>query len=104
MISGALVASIRHRASSIIEVVRIHISGRAYLLFLAFVWLALVYIVVAFTDMTATMFVGCDWIWRPGKTVLFRRRGGRRCDSHKMLILNPAACGDVRRCCIWRCH
>lgn len=55
---GALVASIRHRAVSIIEVVRIHISRRAYLLFLAFVWLALVYIVVAFTDITATMFVG----------------------------------------------
>ncbi len=55
---SALVASIRHRATSIIEVVRIHISGRAYLLFLAFVWLALVYIVVAFTDITATMFVG----------------------------------------------
>ncbi len=55
---AALVASIRHRATSIIEVVRIHISGRAYLLFLAFVWLALVYIVVAFTDITASMFVG----------------------------------------------
>lgn len=55
---AALVASIRHRATSIIEVVRIHISGRAYLLFLVFVWLALVYIVVAFTDITATMFVG----------------------------------------------
>ena len=55
---AALVASIRHRASSIIEVVRVHISGRAYLLFLTFVWLALVYIVVAFTDITATMFVG----------------------------------------------
>ncbi|MEJ7590317.1 MAG: carbon starvation CstA family protein [Planctomycetaceae bacterium] len=55
---GALVASIRHKATSIIEVVRIHISGRAYLLFLSFVWLALIYIVVAFTDITATMFVG----------------------------------------------
>lgn len=55
---AALVASIRHRATSIIEVVRIHISDRAYILFLAFVWLALVYIVVAFTDITATMFVG----------------------------------------------
>lgn len=55
---SALVASIRHRATSIIEVVRIHISGRAYLLFLTFVWLALVYIVVAFTDVTASMFVG----------------------------------------------
>jgi carbon starvation protein len=55
---SALVASIRHRAASILEVVRIHISTRAYLLFLVFVWLALVYIVVAFTDITATMFVG----------------------------------------------
>lgn len=55
---SALVASIRHRASSIIQVVRVHISGRAYLLFLTFVWLALVYIVVAFTDVTAGMFVG----------------------------------------------
>jgi carbon starvation protein len=55
---SALVASIRHKASSILEVVRIHISGRAYLLFLTFVWLALVYIVVAFTDVTASMFVG----------------------------------------------
>ncbi len=55
---ASLVASIRHRASSIIEVVRVHISRRAYFLFLAFVWLALVYIVVAFTDITASMFVG----------------------------------------------
>lgn len=55
---ASLVASIRHGASSIIEVVRVHISRRAYLLFLAFVWLALVYIVVAFTDITASMFVG----------------------------------------------
>jgi len=55
---AALVASIRHRATSIIEIVRIYISRRAYILFLAFVWLALVYIVVAFTDITATMFVG----------------------------------------------
>ncbi len=55
---GALVASIRHRACSMAEVVRAHISRRAYLLFLGFVWLALVYIVVAFTDITAQMFVG----------------------------------------------
>jgi len=55
---AALVASIRHNANSIIDVVRVHISRRAYLLFLIFVWMALVYIVVAFTDITANMFVG----------------------------------------------
>jgi carbon starvation protein len=54
----ALVASIRHRGLSIAEVVREHMSGRSYLMFLAFIWLALVYIIVAFTDVTAAAFVG----------------------------------------------
>lgn len=54
----ALVASIRHQARSIAEVVRDHMTPRSYLLFLSFVWLALVYIVVAFTDITATSFLG----------------------------------------------
>ncbi len=54
----ALVASIRHKARSIAEVVRDHMSHRAFLLFLCFVWFALVYIIVAFTDITAASFVG----------------------------------------------
>jgi carbon starvation protein len=53
----ALVASIRHKARSIAEVVRDHMSRRAFLLFLTFVWLALVYIIIAFTDITAGAFV-----------------------------------------------
>ena len=55
---SALVASIRHGARSIAEVVREHMSRRSYVLFLSFVWIALVYIVVAFTDITASSFVG----------------------------------------------
>lgn len=55
---SALVASIRHRATSITMVVRSHVSRRAYLLFQTFVYFALMYIVVAFMDITATMFVG----------------------------------------------
>src|SRR5687768_10978636 len=54
----ALVASIRHKARSIAEVVRDHMTQRSYVLFLSFVWLALVYIIVAFTDITAASFVG----------------------------------------------
>src|SRR5258708_11355119 len=54
----ALVASIRHKARSIAEVVRDHMSKRSYILFLSFVWLALVYIIVAFTDVTAGAFHG----------------------------------------------
>lgn len=54
----ALVASIRHKARSIAEVVNEHVSRLSYLMFLAFIWIALVYIVVAFTDVTAGSFVG----------------------------------------------
>lgn len=55
---SALVASIRHKACSITEVVRLNMTRRAYLLFLGFIWIALVYIIVAFTDVTAQSFVG----------------------------------------------
>jgi carbon starvation protein len=54
----SLTASIRHKARSIAEVVRDNMSRRSYILFLSFVWLALVYIIVAFTDVTATSFLG----------------------------------------------
>jgi carbon starvation protein len=54
----ALVASIRHKARSIAEVVREHMTRRSFVLFLAFIWLALVYIIVAFADITASSFVG----------------------------------------------
>jgi carbon starvation protein len=53
----ALVASVRHRARSIAEVVREYMNPRAYILFLLFVWGALVYVIIAFTDVTAGTFV-----------------------------------------------
>jgi len=54
---SALVASIRHKATSIAMVVRQHMSQLSYTLFLAFIWIALVYIIVAFTDVTAGCFI-----------------------------------------------
>jgi carbon starvation protein len=54
---SALVGSVRHRARSVAEIVREHMSRGAFLLFLAFVWLALVYVIVAFTNITAGAFV-----------------------------------------------
>lgn len=54
---SALVASVRHKALTIAEVVRQHMSRLSYLLFLSFIWIALVYIIVAFTDLTAASFV-----------------------------------------------
>ena len=54
--SGSLLASLRHRAASITQVVRKHMSPLAYVTFLMFVWLCLVYIIVAFTAVTAGTF------------------------------------------------
>ncbi len=55
---AALVASVRHKARSIAEVIKEHMTRRSYVLFLLFVWIALVYIIVAFTDLVAGQFVG----------------------------------------------
>jgi carbon starvation protein len=55
---SALVASIRHDGESIAEVVRRQLGRRAWLLILSFIWLALIYVIVAFTDITASTFVG----------------------------------------------
>lgn len=55
---GSLVVSIRHKAKSITEVIRINVSKRAWVLFMLFVWLALDYVIIALTDITASSFVG----------------------------------------------
>lgn len=55
---GSLVASIRHKARSIAEIIREYMGKRSYAIFLAYVWLTIVYIVVAFTDIVASSFVG----------------------------------------------
>ena len=55
---GSLLASVRHKARSIAEVLREYMTQRSYVLFLLFIWLTLVYIIVAFTDLVACSFVG----------------------------------------------
>ena len=55
---SALVASVRHKARSIAEIVKLNVSRRAWLCLLAFIWIALVYVIVAFTEVTAGTFLG----------------------------------------------
>jgi carbon starvation protein len=55
---SALVASVRHRARSIAEIVRENLGRRAWLAILAFMWFALVYLIIAFADITAATFIG----------------------------------------------
>src|SRR5687767_1468599 len=54
--AGSLLASIRHRAGSITQVVREHMSRPAYVTFLLFVWISLIYVIIAFADVTAGTF------------------------------------------------
>ncbi|MBI2118086.1 MAG: carbon starvation protein A [Elusimicrobia bacterium] len=54
---SALVASIRHDAKSVGEVVKLYIGQKAYFLFLCFIWISLLYVIVVFTDLTAGAFV-----------------------------------------------
>jgi len=53
---STLVGSVRHKGSSVAEVVRLHIGSRAFYLFLGYIWLSLVYVLTAFTDVTARAF------------------------------------------------
>jgi carbon starvation protein len=55
---ASLVASVRHGATSIADIARQNLSKRAYVALVAFIWLALLYVIVAFTDVTAGTFVG----------------------------------------------
>ncbi|HEX6939704.1 MAG TPA: carbon starvation CstA family protein [Longimicrobiales bacterium] len=52
----SLVGSIRHKARSVAELAREYMSPLAYKLCLAFIWLALVYVIVVFVDLTAATF------------------------------------------------
>jgi carbon starvation protein len=57
---SALVASVRHDAKSIAEVVKLQLGPRAGTAMLIFIWVALIYVIVAFTDVTASTFVQGD--------------------------------------------
>ncbi len=57
---STLVASVRHDARSIAEVVKENLGEQAYRAIMVFIWLALIYVIVAFTDVTASTFVSGD--------------------------------------------
>jgi carbon starvation protein len=67
-------------------------SRRSYVLFLAFVWIALIYIVVAFTDITASSFVGRQAL-ENGETV----SGGGIATSSLLYLVLPIVMGLCMR-------
>ena len=57
---SALASSVRHGALSIAEIAREKLGSGAGRAMMAFIWIALVYVIVAFTDITAGTFVSGD--------------------------------------------
>jgi carbon starvation protein len=57
---STLVASVRHDAKSIAEVVKVQLGPRAGTAMLIFIWVALIYVIVAFTDVTTQTFAQGD--------------------------------------------
>ncbi len=55
---ASLTASVRHGATSIAEIAREHLGSGAGRAMMAFIWIALLYVIVAFADITAGTFVG----------------------------------------------
>ncbi|MBK6316423.1 MAG: carbon starvation protein A [Blastocatellia bacterium] len=54
---ASLAASLKHGGVSIAEMTRTHLGTRAGRAVVAFIWIALVYVIIAFTDITAGTFV-----------------------------------------------
>src|SRR3989338_11325764 len=53
----SVVASLRHQGRSIAEVIKDTMGKQAFIVFLLFLWFSLIYIIAAFTDVTASTFV-----------------------------------------------
>ena len=54
---SSLVGSVRHQGRSVAEIVKEQMGRRAYVFFLGFIWLSLVYVITAFTDLTSASFI-----------------------------------------------
>lgn len=84
---SALVASVRHKARSIAEIVKENMGRRAWLAMMAFMWIALVYLIIAFADITAATFVGKTQEFE-GTTFAFNPGGAVAIASGSYMLLS----------------
>src|SRR5688572_20255219 len=83
---SALMASVRHQARSIAEIVRHRLGVRAWYAMMLFIYIALLYVIMAFTDITASTFVGKTEELQ-GLNVTFNRGGAVAAASIIYLLL-----------------
>lgn len=89
---GSLVASIRNKARSITDTMRLFVSRRVWLLFNLFIFFTLIMIIVAFTDLTTASFVN-EIDLENGLTV----GGGAIATSSILYLLLPIIMGFLLR-------
>lgn len=92
---SALAASVRHDASSVAEIARRYLGRRAGLAVMAFIWIALVYVILAFTDITAASFVsGTEEVRAAARTF---HPGGAVAAASVLYLLLAVLMGIVQR-------
>jgi carbon starvation protein len=90
----SLTASVRHRGHSVAEITREHLGGAAGKVMMAFIWLALMYVIVAFTDIISASFVSKSTV--EGMQVSFNAGGAVAAASVFYLLLSMLL-GVVKR-------
>lgn len=92
----SLIASVRHGAHGIAEIARRNLGHKAFVALTLFIWVALLYVIVAFTDATTATFVGTD----PDLVALAGaefNRGGAVAAASAMYLLLALVMGVVER-------
>ena len=84
---AALVGSVRHGACSIAQILRRYLNPRSYAAFTIYIWLALVLVIVAFTDATASAFTTALDVAVPGADGARVQVDGAGVASSSMLYL-----------------
>jgi len=92
---GSLTASVRHGARSLAEIAREQLGAPAGRAFLLFIWIALLYVVVAFVDITAGTFVAGTEDLRQGNITF--NPGGAVAAASVMYLLLAVVMGLVER-------
>jgi carbon starvation protein len=91
----SLAASVRHGARSIAEITREHLGRRAGAAMMGFIWIALIYVIVAFADITAGTFTsGTEELQQGGVSF---NAGGAVAAASVMYLLLSILLGVVQR-------
>lgn len=92
---STLAASVRHGARSIAEIAREHLGTRAGRALMCFIWIALIYVIVAFADITAATFVAGTEELQQGRVAF--NPGGAVAIASVMYLVLSVILGVVQR-------